>query len=395
MEAKKLFDLYEPMHEELAALIKYIYDNPELGNEEYKACAAHTELLEKHGFKVEVGYLGTPTAFRAEFDSGKPGPTICYLAEYDALPGIGHGCGHNHLGTVSSGAGILLSKIVGEIGGRVVVGGTPAEETCGGKVTFAENGAFDDIDVTMISHPYDEDQESGSSLALNPLQFTFTGKPSHAAAAPEQGINALDACLATFHSINALREHLLSSTRIHGIIKEGGLAANIVPERAVAQFYVRTQRKLYNQEVTEKVLNCAKAGALAAGAKLEVEQFEFAYDDLMTNQRLQKAHNKSLNAVGITNITVPKGSAGSTDVGNVSYVSPVIHNHYSIFGEGEQTYPTHTREFADATLTPSAMEALRKNVVALAMTGADIITDPQLLAEIRAEFDEATKDFRK
>ena len=395
MEAKKFFDLYEPLKDELEALSKYIYENPELGNEEYKACAAHTELLKKHGFEVEVGYLGTPTAYRAEFDSGKPGATICYLAEFDALPGVGHGCGHNHLGTVSAGAGILLSKIVGEIGGKVVIGGTPAEETCGGKVTFANNGAFDDIDVALISHPYDKDEESGTSLALNPLEFTFTGKPSHAAAAPEKGINALDACLALFHSVNALREHVLSSTRIHGIIKEGGVAANIVPERAVAQFYVRTTKKLYNQEVTEKVINCAKAGALAAGAGLEISQFEFPYDDLLTNQRLQKALNKNLNEVGITNISVPKGPGGSTDVGNVSYVCPTIHNHYCIFAEGEQTYPTHTREFADATQKAPALEAMRKNVVALAMTGADIICDPELLAEIRAEFDKETAVFRK
>ena len=395
MEAKKFFDLYEPLKDELEALSKYIYDNPELGNEEFKAAAAHVALLKKHGFTVQEGYLDVPTAFRAEFDSGKPGPTICYLAEYDALPGIGHGCGHNHLGTVSSGAGILLSKIIGEIGGRVVIGGTPAEETCGGKVVFANNGAFDDIDVTMISHPYNKDEESGYSLALNPLEFTFTGKPSHAAAAPEKGINALDACLALFHSVNALREHVLSSTRIHGIIKEGGVAANIVPERAVAQFYVRTTKKLYNQEVSEKVINCAKAGALAAGAGLEVTQFEFPYDDLLTNHRLQEALNKNLNALGIVDINVPKGPAGSTDVGNVSYVSPVIHNHYNIFAEGDPGYPTHTREFADATLLPPALEAMKKNVVALAMTGADIICDPQLLAEIRAEFDKETAAFRK
>ena len=173
------------------------------------------------------------------------------------------------------------------------------------------------------------------------------------------------------------------------------MAANIVPERAVAQFYVRTTKKAYLKEVVEKVKNCAKAGALAAGAELEITNFELGYDDLLTNQRLQKALNKNLNEVGITNISVPKGPGGSTDVGNVSYVCPTIHNHYCIFAEGEQTYPTHTREFADATLKAPALEAMRKNVVALAMTGADIICDPELLAEIRAEFDKETAVFRK
>ena len=386
MNTEKFFELYEPLHDELVELSKYICENPELGHQEFKACAAHAELLEKHGFKVEVGYLGLPTAFRAEFDSGKPGPTICYLAEYDALPEIGHGCGHNILGTVSTGSGILLSKVINEFGGRVVIGGTPAEETSGGKVTFAENGAFDDIDVVLISHPMDEDLESGSSLALEALQFTFIGKPSHAAAAPEKGINALDACLATFHSINALREHVLSTTRIHGIVKEGGVAANIVPERAVAQFYVRTTKKSYLKEVVEKVKNCARAGALAAGAELEITNFELSYDDLLTNTTMQKRLSENLNAVGITNIKKAHAISGSSDVGNVSYVCPTVHNDYNIFAEGEQTFPPHTREFRDATLRPAALEAMRKNVVAQAMTGLNIIQEPEFLEAVKAEF---------
>lgn len=395
MDKNRIFELYEPLHEEMAELSRYIYDNPELGNEEYKACAAHVKFLRSHGFTVEENYLNIPTAFRAEYQGKKPGPTICYLAEYDALPDIGHGCGHNLLGTVSSGAGVLLSKLVDEIGGRVIVGGTPAEETSGAKVAFAAQGAFDDVDVTLISHPYGDDIESGTSLALDPIQFTFLGKPAHAAAAPEQGINALDACLATFHSINALREHVLPTTRIHGIIKEGGVAANIVPERAVAQFYVRTTSKAYLKEVVEKVENCARAGALAAGAKLEITRFELGYDDLVTNHRLQAQLTKNLNAVGITDIQTSVEVAGSTDVGNVSHVCPTIHNNYSIFGPDEEGCPTHTVEFREATLRPAALEAMRKNTCALVMTAADIIEDPQLLAEIKAEFEAATAAERK
>ena len=240
----------------------------------------------------------------------------------------------------------------------------------------------------------DEDLESGTSLALEPLQFTFTGKPSHAAAAPEKGINALDACLATFHNINALREHLLSSTRIHGIVKEGGVAANIVPERAVAQFYVRTTKKAYLKEVVEKVKNCAKAGALAAGAELEITNFELGYDDLLTNTTLQERHTKNLNEVGVTNIKKAHAISGSSDVGNVSYVCPTVHNDYNIFAEGEQTFPPHTREFRDATLRPAALEAMRKNVVAQAMTGLNIILEPELLAAVKAEYELATADVR-
>lgn len=386
MDAKKICEQYESLHEEMAALSRYIYDHPELGNQEYQSCAAHAAFLRKHGFQVEEGFLNIPTAFWAEYKGKKPGPTICYLAEYDALPDIGHGCGHNLLGTVSSGAGVLLSRLIGQIGGRVVVGGTPAEETCGAKVAFAAQGVFDDVDVVLVSHPYDADVESGSSLALDPIQFTFTGRAAHAAAAPEQGINALDACLATFHSINALREHLLPSTRIHGIITQGGVAANIVPDRATAQFYVRTSTKSYLKEVVEKVENCARAGALATGAGLEISRFELGYDNLITNQRLQKLLTKNLNILGITDIRPADKTFGSTDVGNVSHVCPTVHNCYNIFAPGEERYPTHTAEFREATLRPAALEAMRKNTCALAMSGAEIIQSPQLLSEIKAEF---------
>ncbi len=390
MEKEKVLQLYEPLHDQLSQLSRYIHDNPELGYEEKKACAAHAALLRNHGFSVEEGYLDIPTAFRAEYDSKKPGPTIAYLAEYDALPEIGHGCGHNILGAISTGAGILLSKLVAEIGGRVLVLGTPAEETSGAKVPMAEKGAFDGVDAALISHPYEADIESGSSLALEAIQFTFLGRPSHAAAAPEQGINALDACLATFHSINALRQHALSTARIHGVIIEGGVAANIVPERAVAQFYVRTTDKLYLKELSEKVKNCARAGALAAGAQLEISNFELGYDNMITNHGIQARLTEHLKALGIADIQKASPVAGSTDVGNVSHVCPTIHNMYNIFAPGEQGFATHTAEFCEATLRPAAMEAMRKNVCALAMTGADIISDPQLCAAIRAEFDAAT-----
>ena len=173
------------IHEELVELSQAIYEHPELGHQEFEACRLHTELLKKHGFEVEVGSEGMKTAFHAVYKSSKPGPAFGFMAEYDALPGMGHGCGHNLVGATASGAGILLSKIVDEIGGRVIVYGTPAEETVGGKVLMAEMGAFDDCDLTLSSHPYDDDVESGSSLAEEDLQFVFLGKPSHAAAAPE------------------------------------------------------------------------------------------------------------------------------------------------------------------------------------------------------------------
>lgn len=376
------------LRDELIQLSRYIYDNPELGYEEFKSCAAHAALLRKHGFTVEENYLGIPTAFRAEYAGEKPGPSIGFLSEYDALPQIGHGCGHNIMGTVTTGAGILLSKRIDEIGGRAVVFGTPAEETSGAKVTLSEKGAFDDIAAALISHPYSKDMESGTSLAIEAIQFTFHGRASHAAAAPEKGINALDACITAFNSINALREHVLPSARIHGIIKEGGVAANIVPELSIAQFYVRTTEKAYLKELCRKVENCARAGALAAGAEVEISRFELGYDNLLTNRALQDCLNENLNRMGITDILAGE-SAGSTDVGNVSHVCPTLQPCFNICAPGE-SYPTHSEGFRDATLRQPALEAMEKNVCALAMTGADIIENEELLQRIRSEFVQST-----
>ncbi|MBQ2270402.1 MAG: peptidase dimerization domain-containing protein, partial [Firmicutes bacterium] len=216
------------------------------------------------------------------------------------------------------------------------------------------------------------------------------GKPSHAAAAPEKGINALDACLATFHSINALREHVPSTVRMHGIITEGGVAANIVPERAVAQFSLRAKTLAYMQELAEKVKNCARAGALATGAQLEISNYEPSYFDMITNQRLQKQLNKNLNALGITDIKPGIEGPYSTDVGNVSHACPSIHNDFNIYAPGEERFPTHTPEFREASIRPFALEAMKINILGLVMTAADVIEDPQLLAEINEEFKKAT-----
>lgn len=297
--------------EDLKRLNEYIYHNPELGNEEFKSSKAHIEILRKYGFQVEEEYLGIKTAFKAYYESKKQGPTICYLSEYDALPGIGHGCGHNLLGTTNTGAGIVLKHLLDEIGGKVIVLGTPAEETNGAKVIMVEKEAFEGIDVAMLAHPASIYTKSGTSLAMEAIQFTFKGKASHAASDPDKGINALDAVIMTFNSINALREHILSTSRIHGIITEGGKAANIVPDLAIAQFYVRTATKAYLQELTERVKNCARGAALATGTTLEISNYEIGYDDLVTNETLSEIFSQNLRSQGIENPNNLKQSFGS------------------------------------------------------------------------------------
>ena len=373
---------------ELIHLSTEIYKHPELGNEEVLASGLHMDLLKKYGFDVTAGYLEIPTAFRAEYRSGKPGPVIAYMAEYDALPGIGHGCGHNILGAVSSGAGILLSCLVDEIGGAVVVFGTPAEETNGAKVIMAERGAFHDIAIAMMAHPYSGHIKSGSSLAMVALQFEFRGKTSHAASAPEKGINALDGVINTFNNINALRQQVKSDARIHGIVKEGGKAANIIPDYCVAQFYVRAATKTYLLELTERVKNCARGAALASGTELTVSDYELSYDNLVTNQKLSSVYTEILAGYGAV-IEEPRPENGSLDAGNVSHICPAIHPYFDIT-ERVPVNP-HSTDFADCTLTDYAYDQMMITAKSLALTGASIIRDQDLFDAIQFEFEHAVK----
>lgn len=369
----------QKIHQRLIEISDYIYHNPELGNNEYKAVKILTDLLKEHKFEVEEKYLNIETAFKATFDSGKPGLTICYLCEYDALPEIGHGCGHNMIGTISSGAGIVLSKVLDEIGGKIVVYGTPAEETNGAKVIMVEEGCFDDVDCAMMVHPYGKTYASGTSSALYPIQFTFKGKTAHAASSPEKGINALNAVIQLFNGIDALRQHVTKDVLMHGIISEGGVAANIVPERAVAQFYIRAAKKETIEQVLEKVKNIAKGAALMTGCEVEFDRYELPYDDLNTNEVLSEAFNDNLRSLGITDINPPKTGGGSSDIGNVSYVTPTIHPYVSI---SACDIRSHSRELAKATTESLGHERLLTSVLALAYTGHDVLTKKVVLEHV-------------
>lgn len=368
---------------ELLEISNHLYENPELGDEEYESMKLLVNYLRSHNFEVETGIVGRPTAFRAEFKGNKPGPTIAYLAEYDALPGIGHGCGHNLIATISVGAGVVLSKQVQEIGGKVIVFGTPAEETNGAKVPMSEQGIFNDIDVAMMVHPADLSSESGVSLAMDAIQFSFTGKASHAAGSPEKGINALDGVIQLFNGINALREHLPTDVRIHGIITEGGEAANIVPEKAVAQFYVRAEKREDLDEVVEKVKNIANGAASMTGATVDISNYELSYDNMVTNKSLSNTFTKNLRAYSKLPVQPAKKAGGSADMGNVSRVVPSIHPYV---GLNEPGLTLHTKAFANKTITEDGQEAIAQAVVALAQTGYDVISDQELLAEIKKEF---------
>jgi amidohydrolase len=369
--------------DEFFELAVCLYNNPELGEEEFRASALLADHLEKCGFDVERGAYGLPTAFRASCGGEKAGAHIALFCEYDALPQIGHGCGHNLIAAMSLGAAVGLRPVLDKTGGKLTVFGTPAEETNGTKGVLADLGAFDGVSAAMMAHPNAVTEESGASLALQPLKFEFFGKAAHAAAKPEKGINALDALLLLFNGINALRQHVLSDVRIHGVITDGGVAPNIVPDYAAAKFYVRAKDKSYLQEVTEKVKRCAEGAAAMTGASYKISFFENAYDNLRTNRALSDLFTANLKALGEEDIFPRSDGVGSIDIGNVSHVAPVIH---PWIGIGDPNLVIHTREFAEATVTDRGKETLRQGACALALTAYDVLTSEGNQRNIREEF---------
>jgi amidohydrolase len=363
-----------------------IHDKPEIGNEEFFASRLLISLLETEGFKVEKGVAGHKTAFFARKRASKPGPTVAFLAEYDALPGLGHACGHNIIGTCSVAAGIALSKATEETGGEVVVLGTPAEE--GGpngsaKGSFVKHGLLDDIDAALMVHPSNETRLTSHSLAVDPLDFEYTGKPAHAAASPHEGINALDAVIQLFNGINALRQQLKEDVRIHGIITHGGDAPNIIPEYAKARFFIRAKTRTELNEVTKKVKAIAEGAALATGAQLNVIAFQNEVDNLLINKTFDAIYKEVAEELGETVIVSEKGGIGSTDAGNISQVVPTIHPYIKI---GPSDLVAHTVSFREAARSPKGDEALVRGAKALALTGLQLLTNPKLLTEVKDEF---------
>lgn len=368
----------------LKEIAAFIGAHPELGHEEKQASALLSSELESLGYRVERGVLGLATAFIAEYDSGTNGPTIGLLAEYDALPEIGHACGHHLICTMALGAAAGLRAIADRTGGKIRVYGTPAEETKGAKVDMAAAGLFDDCDIAIMAHPYHSYERSGSSLAIDALQFEYRGKAAHAAANPELGVNALDAVIQLFNSVNALRQQTRSDARIHGIISQGGQAPNMIPDYAEARFYVRGATRAYTDELVRKVKACAEAAAIATGCSLTVSNYEYSYDELRTNAALSGAFTANLIASGIPEEQIVHGhDNGSLDLGNVSLRCPAAHPYIKVVDE---PYQLHTIEFRDAAQTDRAYEAMVFGATMLAYTGCDVLTDASLLKRIREEF---------
>ncbi|KMK94982.1 M20 family metallopeptidase [Rossellomorea marisflavi] len=376
----------EENKEKYIAISHSIHDRPEIGNEEFFASKTHAELLESEGFTVERGVAGHETALLARRKSDKPGPAIAFLAEYDALPGLGHACGHNIIGTTSVSAAIALSKVIDETGGEVVLLGTPAEE--GGpngsaKGSFVKHGLLEGIDAALMVHPANSTRITSNSLAVDPLDFEYIGKPAHAAGSPHHGINALDAVIGLFNGINALRQHVTDDVRIHGIITHGGDAPNIVPEYAKARFFIRAATRKTCSEVTARVKAIAEGSALATGAKLNVIAFQNEVDNLVLNRTYDAVFKEELERLGEYVSTEERNGLGSTDAGNISQVVPTIHPYIQI---GPESLVAHTDEFREAAKSPKGDEALILGAKGLALTALRLVTDGDVLAEIKEEF---------
>jgi len=364
-----------------------IHENPEIGNQEFLASGWLIDILRADGFEVTQNVAGHETGFVARKSSARPGPSISFLAEYDALPGLGHACGHNIIGTTSVAAAIALSQVIDEVGGSVYVYGTPAEE--GGpngsaKASFVKAGLFQDIDVALMIHPSAKTSLTGSSLAVDPLDFHFYGKAAHASGSPEKGINALDAVIQLFTGINALRQQLSSEIRVHGIITHGGDAPNIIPDYASARFFIRGVTWAQVEETVAKIRGIAQGAALATGATVRIERFQNEVRELFRNSALDEVLAEELESLGEIVDREPKKGLGSTDAGNVSQVVPMAHPHIKI---GSDQLIGHTNEFREAARSPRGDDALVTGAKALALTGLRLLTDESLLAAVKQEFE--------
>lgn len=373
---EKIIQTIETRQKEFIEISHLIHAHPEIGNQEVYASDLLVKLLKANGFEVEVDIAGHKTGFIATKGGQKQGATIGYLAEYDALPSLGHACGHNIIGTSSVAAAIALGEVVEEVGGVVKVFGTPAEE--GGengsaKASFVKARVFDGVDAAMMVHPSSYTQRTGRSLAVAPIDFEFFGKPAHASGCPEEGINALGAMISFYNGINALRQQVTSDVRIHGVILDGGTAANIIPDYTRARFYLRAATRESLEVLTKRVVNVAEGAALATGCKEKHTYIQNIVEDLVPNEVLEDIFVNCLESLGEKVETTIKKGVGSTDTGNVSHVVPTIHPTIAIC---ETEIPSHTLEFKDAACSLKADRGLLLAAKALALTGLEVLKNP-------------------
>lgn len=374
--------------EELVDVSHRLHANPELGFEEHGAHDLISGVLEGAGLDVARGAFGLPTAFSAA--AGDSGPTVAVMCEYDALPVIGHGCGHNVIAAAGVGAGIAAAVVANEVGGRVIVLGCPAEEGGGGKVLMAERGALDEVDAAMMVHPAGSDLSSMTCVAVQQLVVEYHGRAAHAAASPHDGRNALDAAVMGYMGVAALRQHIRDDERVHGIFLEGGDKPNIVPAHTSMEWYVRSATLESLEPLKTRVFAALAAGAQATGCTMTHHWREPAYADMVPNAPLVRLYADNAAETGRT-VLDPDGASGavvgSTDMGNVSHLVPSIHPMIAI---SPPQVSLHSAEFAACAVGPEGDLAVTDGAKALAMTIVDLWMRPDALGEVRADFERST-----
>ena len=361
---------------QLVALSHTLAADPELAYQEHRSAGRCTDLLEQHGLAVERGAYGLPTAFTAR--AGSRGPHLLVCAEYDALPGVGHACGHNIIAASAVGAGIALARLAQDAGLRVTVLGTPAEEQGGGKVDLILAGALEGVDAAMMVHPSPYDDHAPISLAIEEWQVEYRGHASHASSAPELGRNALDGVVAGYTALAMLRQHLRPLQQVHGIITDGGAAPNVVPERAAAAYYLRARTVADLVDLRERARAALEGAAVATGTTVEIGRVGHVYEPIASHPGLAGTFGAACEALGRAYTPDPQGPSisGSTDFGNISQRVPGLHADLAV-----HSWPAvnHQHEFAAHCVTPTADRTLLEGAMALALTGLVVAADPAVL----------------
>jgi len=374
----------DALKEDLWRIASSLYANPELSFKEFQSADLITSFLGESGFDIEKGTGGLETAFQAVRGESGASPVIAILAEYDALPEIGHACGHNLIAAAAVGAGLGAASVLDQFAGQIRVIGTPAEEGGGGKRIMVDAGVFEDVDAAMMFHPASKNMVFRGSLASMRLRLEFIGKTSHAAASPQEGINALDAMILTFNNINALRQRFDIKDRIAGIITHGGDAANIIPGYTSADFSVRGENENRRAEVLQKLINCAEAAARSTGCELKYEAMP-GYTEIVPNHVIGDLFVENLTSLG-RNVLAPEPNErmGSTDMGNVSKVVPAIHPYLETV---TKDIAGHTVEFREVCMSEKGKSAMLDAAKAMAMTAVDLLMNPHLVHDARTELD--------
>jgi amidohydrolase len=377
----------DALREPLVDLSRRVHENPELRWEEHRAAAWISEALEQLGkVQVERELGGYPTAFRAKSGNGQ-GPRVAILAEYDALPEIGHACGHNLIAGGAVGAFLSLARLGAELPGTVEIIGTPAEEGGAGKIRLIEQGVFEGVDAAMMFHPFDRDLLTHPALANKWLEMRFEGTPSHASAAPWDGSSALTACLETFRLIDSQRVHFRDGVRVHGFVTNGGQAVNIIPERAACEFSVRARSQPELERVRGIVERCARGAALAAGVDVSIS-VRTGYREIINNLTIARRFGAALQALGRSAREADdRVGAGSTDMGDVSHIVPSIHPYLAICDQGESL--CHEHRFLACAASPRGFDTMLVAAKAMARTTLDLLEDAALLESVKREWSEA------